>query len=228
MRIEKNPPVKKLPPKAKELLTELCFRKNDELQKVDGIFVYASCTGIEELVVLVNKILTQQLSSKIFITGGITPPKYRRDSQQTTHLTEADSILSALQPDQHKNLEVFVEKKSTNTLENVTETLHYPEFKHCKSLLFVFKSHAAGRGYLTLRKFFPKAMILQQTFDTKYEQANKEISRDNWHTFEFGRSRVWGEFLRIKTYGSRGDIEYNEVKQLVVQIENEIKAQTKH
>jgi len=222
MEIKRNPRPPRFNKKAKELITKLCFRENDSLKRVDGIFVYSSIVGIDELAKLIEKILSKNISNKIFITGGITPKKLAKDLKIKTGLTEADTLLNALKLDQYKNLKVFVEKKSTNTLENVTETLKNPEFRKCKSLLFIFKSHAAGRGYLTLRKFFPSADILQQTFDTKYKRANKKITRNNWHSFAFGRGRVWGEYLRIKTYGSRGDIEYEEVKDLIAQIEKEI------
>ncbi len=52
--------------------------------------------------------------------------------------------------------------------------------------------------------------------------AEKEITRYDWHTFDFGRRRLWGEYLRIKEYGNREDIEYEEVKDLVEEIEKEI------
>ncbi len=222
MKTERNPTPPQLNKKAKEMITELCFRKDDAIKKVDGIFVYSSITGIKDLAELIEKILSKNISKQIFITGGVTPKKLACDLKITAKLTEADTLLNALGLDQYKDLKVFVEKNSTNTLENVTETLKIPEFKKCKSLLFIFKSHAAGRGYLTLRKFFPSAQILQQTFDTKYNRADRKITRDNWHTFTFGRNRVWGEFLRIKKYGSRGDIEYDSVRELVIKIEKEI------
>lgn len=221
MEIERNPTVPELTETAVELLTELCFRKNDELKEVDGIFLYASTGGMRDFATLVTDILSKNISKQVFITGGLTPPYLLQELHLENPITEADGLLSLLHPEQYKDLQVFVERKSTNTLENVTETFVHPEFLACKSLLFVFKSHAAGRGYLTLRKFFPQTDIIQQTFDTKYPQAEKEISRDNWHTFDFGRGRVWGEFLRIKTYGSRGDIEYDSVRDLVEKIEKE-------
>jgi hypothetical protein len=222
MEIERNPTPPRLNKKTKELITKICFRENDSLKKVDGIFVYSSIVGIDELAKLIEKILSKKVSNKMFITGGVTPKKLAKDLKIKTGLTEADTLLNALKLDQYRDLKVYVERKSTNTLENVTETLRNPEFKKCKSLLFIFKSHAAGRGYLTLKKFFQSADILQQSFDTKYERANKKITRDNWHSFAFGRNRVWGEYLRIKTYGSRGDIEYNEVRDLIAKIEKEI------
>jgi hypothetical protein len=222
MEIERNPVPPELNNKAKELITELCFRKDDTLKKVDSIFVYASTVSIDKLVKLVEKILSKNISNKIFITGGVTPQNLTNDLGVEPLLTEADILLNSLDLGKYKDLKVFIEKNSTNTLENVTETLKNPEFRNCNSLLFVFKSHPAGRGYLTLRKFFPKAEILQKTFDAKYDKAEKEISRENWHTFDFGRRRVWGEYLRIKKYGSRGDIEYEEVRNLVQEIDQEI------
>ncbi len=222
MEIERNP----VPPDLNEtvirLLTKLCFRKNDNLKKVDGIFVFASIIGIDSLVELIEEIISKKVSNKLFITGGITPKKLAKDLGINIKLTEADTLFNELKRKQYKNLEVFIENKSTNTLENVTETLKNPEFRKCKSLLFIFKSHATGRGYLTLKKYFKSEEILQQSFDTKYEQADKIITRDNWYTFAFGRKRVWGEYLRIKTYGSRGDIEYDSVKELIEKIEKEI------
>ncbi len=141
---------------------------------MDGIFVYSSIVGIDRLVKLVEDILSKQISNKIFFTGGITPQNIREDLGIKPELTEADTLLGALDLNIYKDLEAFVERKSTNTLENVTETLKHPEFRECNSLLFLFKSHASGRGYLTLRKFFPKAEILQQSFNTKYDKAEKK------------------------------------------------------
>jgi hypothetical protein len=223
MEIERNPEPPKFNKKAIKLITKLCFRKNNNLKKVDGIFVYSSIAGIDRLVKLLNEILSEDISNKIFITGGITPKHIKEDLGIKPELTEADTLLGALDLGKYKDLEVFVERKSTNTLENVMESLKNPEFKECKSLLFIFKSHAAGRGYLTLRKFFPSVEIIQQSFNTKYDKAEKEITKDNWYTFDFGRRRVWGEYLRIKTYGTRGDIEYEEVRDLVEEIEKEVK-----
>lgn len=222
MEIERNPKTPKLTRKAKGLITKLCFRKNNTLKKVDGVFVYSSLIGIEELAKLLKKILEKNITKKVFITGGVTPKGLARDLRVKTKLTEADLILKLLDTEKFKDIKFYIEKKSTNTLENVTETWKNPEFRKCKSLLFIFKSHAAGRGYLTLRKFFPAINIIQQSFNTKYSKANKKITRNNWHTFSFGRSRVWGEFLRIREYGSRGDIEYGSVNDLITRIEKDI------
>lgn len=220
--IDRNPITPRLNPKARALLTKLCFRKDNIPKKVDGIFVFSSLVDIKKEVKLIEKILNKGISKKVFITGGIINQERARELKIDKSTAEADLILNYLDIDKFKDVCFYFEKKSTNTLENVTETLKNPEFKKCKSLLFIFKSHAAGRGYLTLRKFLPSAEILQLTFNCQYEQRSKSITRNNWHSTAFSRSRVWGEYLRIKKYGSRGDIEHMEVKNLLNRIEKEI------
>lgn len=83
---------------------------------------------------------------------------------------------------------------------------------------FLGKTQSAGREFLILKKYLPNSEILQYTWIAQhYEQP---ITADSWHTFEQGRQRVWGEFLRIKKYGERGDIAYpEEVKEVVERIE---------
>jgi len=140
------------------------------------------------------------------------------------NVSEAELTLDAIDQMRFPNIVFHTETGSTNSLENVTESLKNPEFACCKSILMIFKTHDVGRGYLTLRKFFPTAKILLQSFDVIYSGQDKAITKDNWHTFDFGRSRVWGEFLRIKKYGERGDIAYDEVRGLVTDIEQEVES----
>ncbi len=84
--------------------------------------------GIDELVKLIKKFLSKKISNKIFITGGIVPKILKKDLKIKTGLTEADTFLNALELSCYKNLKVFVERKSINTLENITETLQNSEF----------------------------------------------------------------------------------------------------
>lgn len=223
MEISRNPLAPSLNKKAISLLTRLCFRKDDPIKKVDGIFIFSSSHEIKKLASLIERLLLKKISPKVFITGGITYNLLNLNLKTSKNPTEADLLLNAININKFKNVNFFVERESTNTLENVAETLVHPEFKKCKNLLFVFKSHAAGRGYLTLKKYLANVNLWQKTFNTKYAESEKVITRYNWHTFLFGRERVWGEFLRIQKYGLRGDIEYDSVRGLVLKIEKEIK-----
>jgi len=219
LEVEKNPKPPNLSKPTIELLTKLCFRRNDPLEKVDGIFVFSTSTYVKELTDLIINLIQKNLTHNIFITGGVGVESKELGKTQI----EAKLILETINKNQFSNINFFTENISTNSLENVTEMLKVKDFLDFKKILFIFKAHAAGRGYLTLRRFLPNTKILQKTFCVKYPNSKKEINRDNWHTFNFGSSRVWGEYLRIKKYGQRGDIEYEEIKDLVKEIENSIK-----
>ncbi len=213
--IERNPEAPQLKPRAIELLTQLCFRQENSIQKVDAIFAYGTAHFYEDLAKEITSLLHLGITDKVFLTGGIAESGVDLGHQEPESLL----TLKTIDHDSFKSVRFFTETKSTNSLENVTETLKFPEFRIAKKILMVFKTHDAGRGYLTLRKFLPEAEILLHSFEVIYPSQTQPISRDNWHTFKFGISRVWGEFLRIRKYGKRGDIEYAEVRNLVEELE---------
>ncbi|NND64636.1 MAG: DUF218 domain-containing protein [Gammaproteobacteria bacterium] len=223
MEVQRNPAPPKLSPAVIDLLSELCFRTDDKpLQPVDGIFVFSSSIEIDCIANIIEKLVADKISDQVFVTGGYPSPALIEDLGIDGKSREADLVIDALNQRVINNAKVFTEQKSNNTLDNVLYSLDTPAFKKCQSLLFVFKSHAAGRGFLTLRKFFPTQQILQKTFDTKYLRGDLPISKKDWHTHEFGLNRVWGEYLRIKKYGKRGDIAYEPAIELVKSIERSL------
>ena len=125
-------------------------------------------------------------------------------------------ILDYIKSQDFSNIEFILEKSSNSVIENVINGLKLYE-KSINSLVFVNRSQGAGRCYLTLRKYLPHAKIFQQVFESDYDGI--KIGRNNWFITEFGRGRVWGEFLRIKKYGQEGKIEFKEVADLVKKIE---------
>jgi hypothetical protein len=40
---------------------------------------------------------------------------------------------------------------------------------------------------------------MQKTFNVTYHDGAEEITKDNWYKTDFGRRRVYGEYLRIQT-----------------------------
>ncbi len=214
--IEQNPTVPKLGPAAIELLTKLCFRPDDNVEPVDLLFGFSSPTGIEAFAETIKNLLVQGVSKKVFISGGI--PKY--DGTAQIPRAESETVLELINPALFPEVEFFSETKSTNTLQNVTEALQVLDFSNYEKVMFVFKKHDSRRAYLTLRKFLSHTTLLQQTFTPTYPGTDIPLDSNSWHTFDFGISRVWGEYLRIKQYGQRGDIAYDdETKNLVNQID---------
>ncbi len=214
--IERSPAVPVLSNEAIQLLTQLCFRPDNPLEQVDLIFVFSSTTEMGKLADTIRSLLGQYISNKVFITGGI--PDFKDINKIAK--PESEMISDHIDKSKYPEVEFFTENKSTNTLANVVEALKVLDFSQYKKVLFVFKRHDSRRGYLTLRKFLPTAVLIQKTFSPTYPDTDRPLDKDTWHTYDFGKSRVWGEFLRIKKYGERGDIVYDdEIKSLIAQIE---------
>lgn len=205
----------RLTPRLIELLTELCFREESSFVPVDLVFVYGTSFFLENVASILSHLITHNLTPAILLTGGISPegnPQENSKSQARLIYEKIKNISG--------NIHVYLEENSQNTLENVIKGIELFNFTKKNKVGFIFPSFASQRGYLTLRRFLPQAQIIQFSYDAIYPDSVCPISKEKWHTFDAGRRRVWGEFLRIKQYGQRGDIAYEEVKDLIEKIEN--------
>lgn len=213
--IPRNPEVPALNDEIIRLLTEPCFRRDDPSERVDLIFVFSTPIQTQETADAVTELLRHGIAQRVFVTGGI--PGYK-DSRNIPK-PECALVLDHIPISEFPRVRFFTEDRSRNTLENAQRALEVLDFRAYRKVLFVFKAHAAGRGYLTLRRFLPHAKILQKTAPAFYEEAGRLLERDSWHTFSYGRERVWGEYLRIKIYGERGDIAFDEARNAIEQIQ---------
>lgn len=214
--VERNPETPEFSEEVIKLLTELCFRPDDPLEPVDLIFEFSSPRHPEKTIEILEELLKQNIAKKVFITGGI--PNFL-DSPKINK-PESELFLEKMNISKFPDVKFFSETKSTNTLANVTEALKVLDFSNYSKILFIFKHHDSMRGYLTLKKFLPHAKIIQRTFSYMYSGTDRPLTESTWYTYDFGRSRVWGEFLRIKKYGQRGDIFYGEkINEIIKQID---------
>jgi len=97
---------------------------------------------------------------------------------------------------------IDIQDRSTNTLEDVSFSL--PLLQGAGRILWAAKAHHSGRCARTLRRFFPSIPLPAFIFAGLYGGA--PVTAENWWTTEVGRARVWGEYVRIRTYSERGDI----------------------
>ena len=192
--VPRNPITPKLNQRTIDLLTDLCFRKDGEISTTDAIFIFSSGIYTKEIAELVEDLLEKNVSKKVFIPGGVT----RHYDSEKLQLSESDLVLEKINVTRFSGVDFVQEKKSTNTLENVLKIMEIFNLNELESILFISKSYAAGRSYLTLKKYVYQTRIFQKTYNTKYPEAAYEISRNKWYEFNFGRERVWGEFLRIE------------------------------
>ncbi|MDQ0222825.1 uncharacterized SAM-binding protein YcdF (DUF218 family) [Streptococcus moroccensis] len=199
--IPKSPDVPDLSAEDILFLTEVTFGPSIAPSPCDVLFVFSGThPGHWEKAI---EAYQKGLYQTILVTGG-------RSLTGTPHPdwtgeTESDIIIHHLLAAGVPESVIISEKKSTNTLENVTCAKQVFDFAQISSLLFVCKAHATGRQWRTLTKHLPAHItIVPYAFDTIYQGL--PITRDNWMTTATGRSRVWGEYLRIVHYGKKGDI----------------------
>lgn len=212
--IAKNLKCPKLSKEAINLLSKLCFIPQ-KIEEADLIFVFGSRFGMDDNTAAIKELLDEDIAKRVILTGG--NPQF--DDLDTMGDTEAEILLKMIDVKKYPHVAFYSENKSHHTLANVTEAMEIIDFDEIKKIVFVTKSFASRRGYLSLRKLLPKQKLMTRTYGAIYPDSEHRITKNSWHKFEEGRNRVWGEFLRIAKYGRRGDIEFREVEALVKQIE---------
>ncbi len=162
------------------------------------IFVFSTSVYEQPLAQMITEYLEAGVTDKVFLTGGSVAYADVRYNK----LTECDLVLQHISIKRFPGVKFLTERNSTNTNANITEALKVYDFSQLEKVMFVFKSHAAGRGYLILRSLLPKTQLLKKTFSIHYPEVEgvEELTRDNWYKSQFGREKVWGEYLRILKY----------------------------
>ncbi len=163
----------------------------------DLLFVFGSSEGRWELVA---SLFERGVAPLILVTGRAGEDFYATGKPQSHRIRDALVALGV--PEQA----ILTEDESDNTLENVRhgKALLVRQNKCITSIVFVCKSHHAGRAWRTLTLAFPQVTLSCSTYDATYSGIT--VSRQGWAMHEVSRGRVYGEFKRIQVYSERGDI----------------------
>lgn len=182
-------------------LTSVTFGSVIQPRKCDVLFVFSGThPGHWEKAI---EAYHKGFAPKIVVTGGrsLTGTAHPDWNGKTEAQVIIDRLIEAGIPEEI----IVFEDQSTNTLENVLFAKKVFDFKQVNTVMFICKSHATGRQYRTLAQHLPEGIAyIPYTFDASYQ--GNPVSRENWMTFEEGKRRVWGEYLRILHYGEKGDI----------------------
>lgn len=198
-----------------QLLGKLCFFSSP-LKRADLIFIFGTNIIHEVLAKRIEKLIDENYSEKIMITGGIA--NYSLSAY--SNLPESEMIRSYINPDKLKKIALFIETTSKNNLENVSNASRMLDFSEVKSLICLSHSYASRRSAQTLKTIF-SGKIISYPYDVPSETPGIDITQENWWLSERGKSLVWGEFLRISKYGLRGDFPMTkEMKEVVARIDN--------
>jgi hypothetical protein len=194
-----------LTPGLQELLTELIYIPNDPQTKTDCIFVFGN-RNFSDTAHKIQELIDKNISDLIIISGGT--PRFE-DSQKSDDLSESRHISSLLEIPYDSPTKVLLESQANNTRENVSNSL--PLFPpDISGLTFVCLWYISRRARLSLQKFLPPSVrMFQQALPKKDPDSGIIIGPDSWFVTKTGRDRTFAEYLRIKTYGERGDIFYD-------------------
>ncbi len=191
--------VDNLRPDEIQQITQTVFVATDS-QPAELLFVFGTSSFDRDIVALLANDCRKGLFQRILVTG-LSGRRYHETGKTLASIMR-DEFLSRGVPSDI----ILVQDKSKNTLEDVAFSLNLLKNHNVapRRIAFVCKAHHSGRCLRTLRKFFPLQTLLPMTYEAKYEGIR--VSRENWYQHPISRGRVYGEYLRIITYASRGDI----------------------
>lgn len=183
-----------------EGITQTVFVTSDLHPAADLLFIFGTSTIDGEVLESVARDCQQKRFPKVIVTG-LSGRLYSETGKPVAHIMR-DELMARGVPSEL----IFVQDRSTNTLEDVAFSLDVLE-KHDispESIAFLCKAHHSGRCLRTLRKFFPSQTLSPVTYLAEYEGV--KVSKADWYQHEVSRGRVYGEYLRIIEYTRRGDI----------------------
>ncbi|TDQ40783.1 YdcF family protein [Aureibacillus halotolerans] len=201
--ISKEPKVPILTTEQVEQLTKVVFLEPISPTSYDVIFVFAGThPGHWEKTIEAYQL---GLGKKVIVTGGVSPTGIKHPDWKDKTVPESKVIVSEMInagiPKEH----IDYETDSRHSLENVLNAKKLADFTNVKNMLFICKNHGAGRQYRTLAKNMSAEINYQPYgFDARYNDIS--VSRDNWMNTNIGRSRVFGEYLRIIHLGKIGHV----------------------
>lgn len=164
-------------------------------QKADLALVFG--TRHQEAINKVCELYHNGLIPKILISGGIN---------RVTGENEALEMSQKLIKLGVNQIDIILENKSTNSLENVLYSKKVIEqnfgFEKIKKIIAVVKHYHSRRALMTLKKHFPNDIEL---IPVTYEIYG--FTRNNWFNSKLGRDKVLAEWNKIPEYLAKGDIE---------------------
>lgn len=183
-------------------ITDIAFMK-PSTEPVDIVFAFGSWNQYKALSKALTRIYETGLSRDFILTGGFP----NNPEPGTPLISVTDRVLGVLPQTMQDSCTIHCQNKSTNSLEDAVFAQPYLEPYQTQTIGCVARNWAFRRQYLTLQKCVPHARILPLPYDEELTDGSV-ITSENWHLNTEFRSMVWGEILRIKFYGERGDIAY--------------------
>lgn len=186
----------KLTPDLVKSITDYLDASTPLPERADLIFVFG--TRLITPAKIAAELYRQQRAPYIVLTGG---------NNRHTGENEADRMYTAVMEMGVLEEAIVVERRSTNTLENVTLAIPEIEKKMAlasmKSVLAVCKWMHSRRALMTLKRRFPRGVRYYA-----HTYAPEGITRENWHTEALTETaNVLKNWENIPEYIQRGHLE---------------------
>lgn len=194
-------------------LTELCFQE-ESINRSDLLFVFGSNVQHREIAHIISYMLDRELVDQVLITGGIANYNGSFYNKQA----ESEQIRSYIPLEKYPDKKIYTECNSKNIIENIIEAQKIISFKQIRSMTFLAHSFASTRAALSLKRFFPSIQLHCIPLPLSTNISKYPVSRQMWSKTEYGRGLIWGEYLRLQTYGERGDFPIEEIRAALDQV----------
>jgi hypothetical protein len=196
-------------------LTALCFQE-ESITASDLLFVFGSNVQHREIAHIIRYMLDMELVNQVLITGGIANYNGSFYKKQA----ESEQIKSYIPVEKYGNKKIYTENQSKNIIENIMEAKKVISFENIRSMTFLSHSYASTRAALSLKKFFPFIQLHCIPLPLPTDISKYPISKQMWSKTEYGRGLIWGEYLRLQTYGQRGDFPIEEIRETLDQVKS--------
>lgn len=196
------------------ILSALCFEKV-QLAASDLLFVFGSNVKHQEIAALITQQINKKKVNQVIITGGIA--NFGNSYHQNRPESEA---IHAYLPERIKTQNILLETCSRTMLENIVEAQKIVNFNKIKSITFICHAYASKRAALSLANFFPDKTLYCLPFSLPSDRMEHPINREQWFKTKYGQSLILGEYLRLLTYGNRGDFPLAAIQPDLDQVEN--------
>ena len=171
---------------------------NDKNPSGDIAFVFGTWNAWKESIEKAAELYKNGFVPKVIVSSGENP---------VTGASEGDLMALDLEKLGVPKKDILIEKKSTNTLENVLFSKKIIDkelgLQNIRIITAVVKNYHARRALMTLRKHIPKNIQLKSA---AYASADYPFTKDNWHNVEDGNKKVMEEVEKIKMYLAKGDL----------------------
>lgn len=196
-------------------LTALCFQE-ESITKSDLLFVFGSNVQHREIAAIISYMMDAELVNEVLITGGIA--NYNGSFYKA--LAESEQIKSHIPLEKYTNQKIHTETQSKNIIENIVEAKKIFSFENIKSMTFLSHSYASTRAALSLKRFFPSIQLHCIPLPLPTDFLKYPISKPMWSKTTYGRGLVWGEYLRLQTYGERGDFPIDNIRDALDEVKS--------